>query len=137
MMDLALLDTDTLSELLKQRNPQVVTNAAEYLREHRQFAFSVFTRFEISRGHKESGATTLRARFEVFCQHSLIVPVSDVIFDRAEDLWAYARRGGHAHNDADLIIAATAMESGRTLVTGNTAHFSWIPGLVLEDWRKA
>lgn len=42
-MDLALLDTDMLSELLKQRNPQVVANAAEYLREHRQFAFSVFT----------------------------------------------------------------------------------------------
>lgn len=59
-MDLALLDTDTLSELLKQRNPQFVANAAEYLREHRQFAFSVFARFEISRGHKERGARTLQ-----------------------------------------------------------------------------
>ena len=135
-MDLALLDTDTLSELLKQRNPQVVANAAAYLQQHGQFAISVFTRFEIVRGYKEKGATTLLTNFRVFCQHSLVIPVSDVIFDRAEDLWVSARQGGHAHNDADLIIAATAMESGRTLVTGNTAHFSWIPGLVLEDWRK-
>ena len=37
--------------------------------------------------------------------------------------------------DADLIIAATALEHGRTLATGNAAHFSWINGLNLEDWR--
>lgn len=30
-MTLALLDTDTLSELLKQRNPQVIAKATEYL----------------------------------------------------------------------------------------------------------
>ena len=135
-MALALLDTDTLSELLKQRNHQVVAHAADYLRLHGQFALSVFTRFEIARGYKEKGATTLLTRFREFCRHSLVVPVSDAIFDQAEDLWVHARRGGHAHNDADLIIAATAMEGGRTLVTGNTAHFSWIPGLALEDWRK-
>ena len=38
--------------------------------------------------------------------------------------------------DADLIIAATAMEHGRVLVTGNTPHFAWISGLRLEDWRQ-
>ncbi len=43
MMDLALLDTDTLSELLKQRNQQIVANSVEYLRLHGQFAISVFT----------------------------------------------------------------------------------------------
>jgi predicted nucleic acid-binding protein len=35
------------------------------------------------------------------------------------------------------IIAATALETGRTLVTGNIAHFDWIPGLALADWRSA
>jgi hypothetical protein len=34
-----------------------------------------------------------------------------------------------------LIIAATALETGRALVTGNTAHFGWIPALTIEDWR--
>ena len=55
---------------------------------------------------------------------------------RAAQLRADAQYGGHPSSDADLIIAATAIESGRTLVTGNTAHFNWIQGLVLEDWRK-
>ena len=134
-MEVALLDTDVLSEVLKQRNPQVVAKAAEYLRSHGSFAFSAFTRFEISRGFKEKVATNQIARFRKFCQHSLIIPVTDSVFDRAEDLWAIARRGGLPCGDADLIIAATALETGRVLVTGNTAHYAWISGLNLEDWR--
>jgi len=45
------------------------------------------------------------------------------------------RRGGHPGRDADLIIAATALEHGRVLVTGNTLHFSWVRGLKLSNWR--
>ncbi len=135
-MDNGLLDTDMLSELLKQRNPQVVTHAANYLGLHGQFALSVFSRFEIARGYQEKGATTRLVRFQEFCRHSLVVPVSDAIFDRAENLWVLARRGGGTHNDADLIIAATAMECGRTLVTGNTTHFRWIPELKLQEWKQ-
>lgn len=133
----ALLDTDILSEMLKQRNSTVRKKAADYLRTHGQFAFSAFTRFEIMRGYKEKGATTLILRFDTFCSHSLILPVTDGVFERAADLWVQARRGGFAHNDADLIIAATALEAGRTLVSGNTQHFAWIPGLVLENWRSS
>ena len=36
--------------------------------------------------------------------------------------------------DADLLIAATALEHDMTLVTGNTRHFARIPGLRLENW---
>jgi predicted nucleic acid-binding protein len=134
-MEVALLDTDVLSEVLEQRNPQVVARAAAYLRSHGSFAFSAFTRFEISRGFKEKGATNQLTRFREFCQHSLIIPVTESVFDRAEDLWAIARRGGLPCGDADLIIAATALETGRILVTGNPAHDAWISGLKLEDWR--
>ena len=134
-MDEALLDSDILSELLKQRNAVVRKKGAEYLRAHGQFAFSAFTRFEIGRGHKEKGATTLIARFDVFCTHSLILPVTDAVFELAGNLWVLARCGGYAHNDADLIIAAPALDARRTLVSGNTQHFAWIPGLVLDNWR--
>ena len=136
-MDIALLDTDILSELLKQRNPIVKRRAAQYARSHGQFAISAFTRFEMDRGFRESGAALQRASFETFCQHSLVLPVTSLVFDRAADLWVLARRGGHPHADADILIAATAMEAGRTLVTGNTPHFGWIPGLVMEDWRSS
>jgi predicted nucleic acid-binding protein len=38
--------------------------------------------------------------------------------------------------DADVMIAATALYHGRTLVTGNTVHFAWVPGLKILNWRN-
>lgn len=103
-MNMALRDTDILSEVLKRKNPVVVARAKQYLAAFGRLAFSTMTMYEVVKG--------------------------------AAQLWADAQNGGHPSSDADLIIAATAIESGRTLVTGNTGHFSWIPGLMLDDWRK-
>ena len=94
------------------------------------------TRYEVLRGYSQQAATSQLARFAGFCQRSLILPITDAILDRAADLWAFARSNGHPHNDADLLIAATAIEAGRELVTGNSAHFAWIPGLTVVDWRQ-
>ena len=135
-MDAALLDTDTLSEVIKLRDPIVRQKALDYTQAHGQLAFSAMTRYEILRGYRDQNATTQHGRFLTFCQHAIVFAVTDAIFDRAADLWVIGRQGGYPHNDADLIIAATAVEYGRVLVTGNTAHFAWIPGLRLEDWRQ-
>jgi tRNA(fMet)-specific endonuclease VapC len=134
-MNPALLDTDTLSEVLKRRDLIVLTSAKTYLAQHQQFAFSGMTRYEIRRGYLSRKATARLQRFEVFCQHSLVLPITDDVLDQAASLWADARTRGLPDNDADLVIAATALLQGRTLVTGNTAHFSWIAGISLEDWR--
>ncbi len=134
-MDTALLDTDILSELMKQHDAAVKRHAAEYLQLHGQFAFSALTRFEIERGHKEKQAVRQLARFASFCRHSLVLAITDPILERAGDLWALARQNGHPHGDADVIIAATALETQRVLVTGNTAHFAWVPSLRIENWR--
>jgi tRNA(fMet)-specific endonuclease VapC len=131
----ALLDTDILSEVLKQRDPRVVAQAATYLEMHGQFAFSALTRYEIVRGLRDRDAAAQLRRFEEFCQHSVVLPINDEVLLRAADLWVFARRQGRSRSDADLIIAATAVQHGRTLVTGNTAHFNGIPDLDLEDWR--
>ncbi len=48
----------------------------------------------------------------------------------------FAYEGGHPRNDADLMVAATALEQGRAVVTGNIGHFDWIPGLTIEDRRQ-
>ena len=57
--------------------------------------------------------------------------------DRAVDLWSTARRAGLPQSDADLLIAASAIVSRRSLATGNRAHFDWIQGLTIVDWRNA
>src|SRR5262245_6038435 len=129
-----LLDTDLLSEVLKQKHPIVVQKAAAYLQAHQRFTFSAFTRYEIVRGLKAKRAARQLQRFAAFCQHSLILPITDAVLDRAAELWAKADRTGKPKRDADLIIAATAQEHGLGLVTGNIKHFSWISGLTVEDW---
>ena len=43
---------------------------------------------------------------------------------------------GVAIGPLDLMIAATALSLGATLVTNNTREFSRIEGLRLEDWTK-
>jgi tRNA(fMet)-specific endonuclease VapC len=37
-------------------------------------------------------------------------------------------------DDFDILIGATAIVHGLTLVTNNTRHFENISGLALEDW---
>lgn len=135
-MTVALLDTDVLSEVLKQRHAGVVAKAAAYFAQYREFAFSALTRYEVIRGMRDRQATRQLQQFDLFCQQALILPVTDAVLMRAADLWVIGRRQGHSRTDADLIIAATALEHGRTLVTGNTAHFSWIPNLTLDNWRQ-
>jgi len=82
-MDAAMLDTDTLNEVLKRRNPQVVRHAADYLLQRRQFAISAITRYELLRGLKEKGAIAQIVRFDQFCQRSRILPINDSVLDRA------------------------------------------------------
>lgn len=134
-MEAALIDSDILSEVIKAKDAKLVAKASEYLREHQRFCFSAITQYEITRGFRATGAIRQLASFLQLVEASDVIPVSATILDQASRLWADARNGGHPRDDADLIIAATALETRRALVTGNTAHFSWIPLLRLEDWR--
>ncbi len=135
-MEAALLDTDMLNEVLKQKNANVVQHATNYLKQHGQFAISSMTRYELLRGLKEKAATAQLACFDTFCRNTLVLPITDAILDRAADLWVAARKIGQAGRDADLIIAASALEHSLELVTGNTKDYSWISRLRLNDWRS-
>jgi tRNA(fMet)-specific endonuclease VapC len=135
-MPASLLDTDILNEVLKQKNANVVRHAADYLAQHAQFAISSISWYEVLRGLAYKNAQVQLAQFQAFCQTTLLLPVTNDVLQRAADLWVTGRRSGMAPKDADLIIAATALLYGRTLVTGNTSHFAWIAGLTIEDWRQ-
>ncbi|MGB8646526.1 MAG: PIN domain-containing protein [Anaerolineae bacterium] len=47
------------------------------------------------------------------------------------------RKEGALIEDFDLLIAATSVAHGLTLVTNNTAHFSRIPVLHLANWVQS
>jgi predicted nucleic acid-binding protein len=46
----ALLDTDTLSEIFRGKNPTVMARVSAYARAHQRFRISTITEVEISRG---------------------------------------------------------------------------------------
>ncbi|MGI8494582.1 MAG: PIN domain-containing protein [Pyrinomonadaceae bacterium] len=104
-----LLDTDTLSYYIKQY-PKVVSIAQNYLRQYNFFTFSIITRFEILRGLKANGAATGIKTFDVLCSRNEIIGLSDKIIVRASDIYADLYKRGLLILDADILIAATALE---------------------------
>ena len=50
------------------------------------------------------------------------------------DLKASLERQGRRVDDADVIIAATALTLDATLATGNSKHFARFDGLKVENW---
>ena len=136
MPPLALLDTDTLSEIMKGKNASVELHAREYLKTHGRFRFSVITRYEILRGLKAKQATRQLAIFEDKCNRSYLYPVTDEIVIQASDIYAHLHQKGLMISDADILIASTAMVHHLTLITGNTDHFTRIPNLLCESWKS-
>ena len=135
-MQLAALDTDTLSEVIKARDARVQQHAAAYLTTFGQFTFSIITRYEILRGLQAKQAARQIQAFEARCRQSRVLPLTDDIVVLGAHLYGDLAQRGELISDADILIAATALVNGLVLVTENTAHFQRIPGLTLDSWRR-
>ena len=71
---------------------------------------------------------------------ALLAPVASLPYDdAAADHFVTIRRHleslGQIIGPYDMQIAAISLAIGCTLVTHNTAEFSRVPGLVIEDWQ--
>ena len=128
----ALLDTDTLSAIMRQ-NPLVLAKAIAYLAQHSRFTFSIITRYEILRGLKAKGANKQLKVFE-FCANNIILPLTDEIIVQAADIYAKLRKKGTPIGDADILIGASAMVNRMAVITNNQSHFCQIFGLTVYNW---
>lgn len=93
---------------------------------------------ELYYGAYHSGAAHVAHNLVLIQQ--LLATFSVVPFDRpaAEEygkLREHLSARGSLIGPNDLLIAATALTNGLILVTNNTAEFSRVPGLKLEDWQ--
>lgn len=70
-------------------------------------------------------------RWNAFLDAFDIINVTADIADVWAELRGRLRRSGATVPDNDLLIAATALTFGMTLVTGNTRHFGRVEGLDL------
>jgi tRNA(fMet)-specific endonuclease VapC len=131
----SLLDTDTLSAVIKQ-NPTALSQSRNYLTTYSLLTFSLITRYEILRGLKAKNAVVPVVAFERLCTVSEVLPLTDGIVQRAAEIYGVLHQQGQLIGDADILIAATAIEHGLTCVTNNENHFQRIPNLIRDNWLK-
>lgn len=127
-----LIDTNIIIYRLKNQgrvNENFMKNSKE------RMAISVISYGELVYGAKKSKSVeknleTVRAVKNIFPIIDITTDVMD-IFGRIK---ADAQKIGRLTDDMDLLIAATALAGGMTLVTHNTKHFEHISNLKTEDW---
>ena len=79
-------------------------------------------------------ATTLALQREFLCRFGSL-PFDDQAAEAYGRIRADLERRGATIGANDLMIAATALANHATLVTHNTAEFSRVPDLAVEDWE--
>jgi tRNA(fMet)-specific endonuclease VapC len=135
----SLLDTDILSEILKNRNPLVAARATEYRSRFGHYTISSITVMEVVCGYKRALKLDLLDTFRTRLAYVEVLPFSTGTAELAGLIDADLQNSGQTVGRADPMIAAIAIEYRLTLVTGNTAHFSRIADLGyelrLDNWR--
>jgi tRNA(fMet)-specific endonuclease VapC len=133
-MAMFLLDTDTLIFLL--RGHQEVLRNVEVHGEDPK-AISVISYGELLYGAAKSLRPEANmARVRRLAELLPVIDVTPAVMEAFAGLKADSERRGHAIDDFDLVIAATALSVNYRLVTNNERHFRHIPGLRLENWTK-
>jgi len=128
-----VLDTNILSYLLRSHaSVRGRFNAARQATDA-LLVLSPVVDYEVRRYLLLKGATRNLAQYEALTAQWVEPPFYGAHRQQAAALWAERHRRGQPIEDADLLIAVTALRQDATLVTNNTGHFTGL-GLRLEDW---
>lgn len=126
-----LLDTDTCSVHLKQ--PGKVT--ARFLQYMGQLHVSAITVAELYTWALRATAPPKRLQGVLDMINDMtFVDVNQDVARKFGELRAALLDAGQPKPQMDLLIAATAIVQGLTLITHNTKDYAAIPGLTLDDW---
>ena len=132
-----LLDTNILSEVLKKRpNPHLIERLKKIPRSS-QFTSCICV-LELRYGsqrREDHESFWQRIRSELLGRVT-VLGLSETVAVIAGDLLAILERRGEPIGLPDVLIAATALEAGFTVVTANTRHFRRIPNLKIENWLE-
>ncbi len=130
-----LLDTNILSQVLrKSPSPRLLKRLS--VEESATKATSCICVMELRHGalrRDDGGALWRRIERELLGRLDILdVGLDDALL--AGELLAGLSSTGQKIDVEDVLIAATALTQGFTVVTNNVRHFERIPGLRVEDW---
>jgi tRNA(fMet)-specific endonuclease VapC len=130
-----LLDTNIVSFALKQ-NSQILQKIEKLKTKEENIFISCITYFEIRRGFLAVDAPKQRERFKEFCQDYQIIFLDNLaILEKAAEIHANLRLRGLPIQTEDILIAATAIIKGLTVVS-NDSDLLRVEGLSLENWLE-
>jgi tRNA(fMet)-specific endonuclease VapC len=125
-----LIDTDWVIDYLNAQAPTITT--LQRLEPH-GLAISIITYAEVYEGiiHGRDPAQAMRG-FRRFLRAVNVVPLSRRITHQFATVRGSLQRNIRQQlGDLDLLIAATALHHGLTLVTNNLRDFRHVPGLTI------
>ena len=129
-----LLDSNVCIHLLNGRHTTLIQSFRQY--DPRQTVLCSMVKAELMRGALRSQRVELNLeRLAIFFAPLKSLPFDDSAAEHFARVGAELMKRGTPIGPNDLVIAATALAHQVTLVTHNTAEFSRVPGLRLEDWE--
>ncbi|TAK21897.1 MAG: type II toxin-antitoxin system VapC family toxin [Chloroflexota bacterium] len=131
-----LFDTDMLSAVLRRTPDLAVLRRVATVPPDEQY-MSAVSLGELLYGARRIHRADLEEAIVLLARRVAIIPFDAVVADTFATLRVGLERAGTPVAEPDLRIAATAVSSALTLVTGNVRHFAHIPGLAMENWLTA
>ncbi len=128
-----LLDTNIVSYILK-KNASVNNKLQQVTREGEEVFINCITYYEVKRGLLALNATRQLAEFETFFQKYEVLYLDNIeIIETACRIHANLKKKGTPIQDADVLIAATAITRGLVLVS-NDSDMRRVDEIELENW---
>lgn len=137
-----LLDTNVLSELLHANGPSPIDPAIDRVPQDQIFV-SVISIGETQKGISLLPAGRRKRNIEAWFQEIKISYADQILLIDIEtalvwgELSARMRRVGQNIAAADLLIAATALQHGLTVMTRNVRDFAPTGALVIDPWASS
>ena len=130
-----LLDTNIVSAVVNQ-NQKIIDKLIEVDIRKQNIYISCITFYEVKRGLLYVNATRKLSIFNKFCQKVTILFLDNLeVMEKAIEIHINLRRKGRPIQDADILIAATAITNNLTLVS-NDSDMSRVEGINLENWLE-
>jgi tRNA(fMet)-specific endonuclease VapC len=127
------MDTNIVTAILK-KNPEVRNKLRKIGTQDKEAFISCITYYEIKRGLLYAKATRQLSDFDELHKTHKVVLLDDLqIIEKASEIHAELKHKGTPIQDADVLIAATAIVKGLILVS-NDSDMLRVVGVTVENW---
>ena len=133
-MPLYLLDTNILSDLISNARGEAAARLIAL--DPADVCTSIVVASELRYGCQKKGSTQLTTRVDAALAGLAIKPLGVDAHIRYGELRTALEQRGAMIGANDLFIAAHALTLDAVLVTDNTAEFSRVDGLTVENWLR-